>query len=165
LLVGIEPPFDTDHPLAGMYLQREIERKAFKEGGGDYTAPAQLLGDFLKDEPTKKFGFVNPSCPTGVAPSDLRRILPKKVTDTIAGAINDFDKKLNGFNLYDAVLTAPESRSSSPIRIIRDEFFQATRLRGLYPAGEGAGYAGGIVSAAVDGTEAAIRLSGEVYGK
>ena len=96
-------------------VQREIERKAFKEGGGDYTAPAQLLGDFLKDEPTKKFGFVNPSCPTGVAPSDLRRILPKKVTDTIAGAINDFDKKLNGFNLYDAVLTAPESRSSLSI--------------------------------------------------
>ncbi len=155
LLVGIEPPFDSDHPLAGMYLQREIERKAFKEGGSDYTAPAQLLGDFLKNEPTKKFGFVNPSCPTGVAPSDLRRILPHKVTETIAGAINDFDKKLNGFNLYDAVLTAPESRSSSPIRILRNEFYQTTKVQGIFPSGEGAGYAGGIVSAAVDGIKCA----------
>lgn len=162
LLVGIEPPFDTDHPLAGMYLQRDIEQKAFRLGGGDYTAPAQLLGDFLKDTPSIRLGAVNPSCPTGVTMTDIRRVLPKKVTDTIAGAIYEFDKKLNGFNLYDAVLTAPESRSSSPIRICRDEFFQATRLRGLYPSGEGAGYAGGIVSAAVDGIRCAEAvLSGE----
>lgn len=162
LLVGIEPPFDTDHPLAGMYLQREIEQKAFKLGGGDYTAPAQLLGDFLKGVESKKLGAINPSCPTGVTMTDIRKVLPKKVTDTIAGAIHDFDRKLNGFNLYDAVLTAPESRSSSPIRICRDEFFQATRLRGLYPSGEGAGYAGGIVSAAVDGIRCAEAiLSGE----
>ena len=162
LLVGIEPPFDTDHPLAGMYLQRDIEQKAFKLGGGDYTAPAQLLGDFLKDSPSTKLGAVNPSCPTGVTMTDIRQVLPKKVTDTIAGAIYEFDKKLKGFNLYDAVLTAPESRSSSPIRICRDEFFQATRLRGLYPSGEGAGYAGGIVSAAVDGIRCAEAvLNGE----
>ena len=163
LLVGIEPPFDTDHPLAGMYLQREIEQKAFKLGGGDYTAPAQLLGDFMKNQASAKLGAVTPSCPTGVTMTDIRQVLPKKVTDTIAGAIYDFDKKLNGFNLYDAVLTAPESRSSSPIRICRDEFFQATRLRGLYPSGEGAGYAGGIVSAAVDGIRCAEAvLSGEL---
>ena len=162
LLVGIEPPFDTDHPLAGMYLQRDIEQKAFKLGGGDYTAPAQLLGDFLKDTPSTKLGAVNSSCPTGVTMTDIRQVLPKKVTDTIAGAIYEFDKKLKGFNLYDAVLTAPESRSSSPIRICRDEFFQATRLRGLYPSGEGAGYAGGIVSAAVDGIRCAEAvLNGE----
>lgn len=162
LLVGIEPPFDTDHPLAGMYLQRDIEQKAFKIGGGDYTAPAQLLGDFLKGTPSTKLGAVNPSCPTGVTMTDIRQVLPKKVTDTIATAIYEFDKKLNGFNLYDAVLTAPESRSSSPIRIMRDEFFQATRLRGLYPSGEGAGYAGGIVSAAVDGIRCAEAvLNGE----
>lgn len=162
LLVGIEPPFESDHPLAGMYLQRTIEEKAFKLGGGDYTAPAQLLGDFLKDKPSAKLGAVNPSCPTGVALTDIRQVLPKKVTDTIAGAIHDFDNKLNGFNLYDAVLTAPESRSSSPIRILRDDIFQATRLRGLYPAGEGAGYAGGIVSAAVDGIRCAEAvLNGE----
>ena len=162
LLVGIEPPFESDHPLAGMYLQREIEQKAFKLGGGDYTAPAQLLGDFLKNQASTKLGAVNPSCPTGVNMTDIRLVLPQKVTDTIASAIQDFDNKLNGFNLYDAVLTAPESRSSSPIRIIRDEFFQATRLRGLYPSGEGAGYAGGIVSAAVDGIRCAEAvLSGE----
>lgn len=162
LLVGIEPPFDSDHPLAGMYLQREIEQKAFNVGGGDYTAPAQLLGDFLKGVASTKKGAVNPSCPTGVTMTDIHNVLPKKVTDTIATAIPEFDKKLNGFNLYDAVLTAPESRSSSPIRIMRDEFFQATRLRGLYPAGEGAGYAGGIVSAAVDGIRCAEAvLNGE----
>ena len=162
LLVGIEPPFDSDHPLAGMYLQREIEQKAFNIGGGDYTAPAQLLGDFMKGVASTKKGTVNPSCPTGVTMTDIRQVLPKKVTDTIAIAIPEFDKKLNGFNLYDAVLTAPESRSSSPIRIMRDEFFQATRLRGLYPSGEGAGYAGGIVSAAVDGIRCAEAvLSGE----
>lgn len=162
LLVGIEPPFDNEHPLAGMYLQRDIEQKAFKFGGGDYTAPAQLLGDFLKGVKSTKIGGVNPSCPTGVTMTDIRNVLPKKVTDTIATAIYDFDKKLNGFNLYDAVLTAPESRSSSPIRIIRDEFYQATRLRGLYPCGEGAGYAGGIVSAGVDGIRCAEAvLNGE----
>lgn len=162
LLVGIEPPFDTEHPLAGMYMQREIEQKAFKLGGGNYTAPAQLLGDFLKNVKSTKLGGVNPSCPTGVTMTDIRQVLPSKVTETIATAIYDFDKKLNGFNLYDAVLTAPESRSSSPIRIMRDEFFQATRLRGLYPCGEGAGYAGGIVSAAVDGIRCAEAvLNGE----
>ncbi len=162
LLVGIEPPFQSDHPLAGMYLQRDIERKAFTLGGGDYTAPAQLLGDFLKGKPTTAFKSVHPSCPTGVAPSDIRLALPKKVTDTIAGAIDDFDKKLSGFKIYDAVLTAPESRSSSPIRIVRDEFFQATRVQGVYPSGEGAGYAGGIVSAAVDGIKCAEAIIKDV---
>ncbi len=155
LLVGIEPPFDNPHPLAGMYLQREIEQKAFKLGGGDYTAPAQLLGDFLNGVRSTKLGSVNPSCPTGVTPSNIRDILPKHVCDTIADAIDSFDRQLPGFKLNDAVLTAPESRSSSPIRIVRDEFYQTTELRGLYPAGEGAGYAGGIVSAAVDGIKCA----------
>ena len=155
LLVGIEPPFDNPHPLAGMYLQREIEQKAFKLGGGNYTAPAQLLGDFLNGVKSAKLGSVTPSCPTGVVPADIREILPKHVCDTIAAAIDSFDRQLPGFKLHDAVLTAPESRSSSPIRIVRDEFYQATELRGLYPAGEGAGYAGGIVSAAVDGIKCA----------
>lgn len=162
LLVGIEPPFNSDNPLAGMYLQREIEKKAFMYGGGDYTAPAQLLGDFLKDKKSVKFGSVHPSCPTGVTPSDIRQILPKKVTDTIAVSIYDFDKKLNGFNLYDAVLTAPESRSSSPIRIVRNEYLQATRVQGVFPSGEGAGYAGGIVSAAVDGIKCAEAIIKDV---
>ncbi len=162
LLVGIEPPFNTDHPLAGMYMQRDIEKKAFALGGGDYTAPCQLLGDFLKGVKSTHLGSVNSSCPTGVTPTDIREILPKAVTDTIAGAINDFDKKLNGFNLYDAVLTAPESRSSSPIRIMRNEYFQSTRFQGIFPAGEGAGYAGGIVSAAVDGIKCAEAVISDV---
>ncbi len=163
LLVGIEPPFPDDNPLAGMYMQREIEQKAFKLGGGDYTAPAQLLGDFLKGVKSTQKGGVNPSCPTGVVFTDIHPIFPKIVTDTISTAIYEFDKKLNGFNLYDAVLTAPESRSSSPIRIMRDDLYQATRLRGLYPCGEGAGYAGGIVSAAVDGIKCAEAVLGGEY--
>ena len=160
LLVGIEPEdFGSDHPLAGIHLQRKIETKAFALGGGDYTAPCQLVGDFLSDVPSKKLGSVNPSCPTGTNPSDIREILPKKVTDTLASAILMMDKKLHGFAMHDAVLTAPETRSSSPVRIIRDEFMQCYLgedfLGGVYPCGEGAGYAGGIVSAGVDGIRCA----------
>lgn len=155
ILVGIEPEhFPSEHPLAGIELQREIERKAFILGGKTYTAPGQLVGDFMKNVPSKKFGFVKPSCPTGVEPCDIRRVLPVAVTDSIAAAINAFDKKLQGFALPQAVLTAPESRSSSPVRIIRDECRQAS-VKGIFPCGEGAGYAGGIVSAAVDGIKCA----------
>ncbi len=160
LLVGIEPEdFPSSHPLAGIQLQRQIEVKAFELGGKDYTAPGQLVGDFLNGVPSKKMGNVNPSCPTGVSPSDIRDILPKRVTDTMASAIVQMDKKLHGFALHDAVLTAPETRSSSPVRILRDDFFQCYRnndcLGGVYPCGEGAGYAGGIVSAGVDGIRCA----------
>ncbi|MBR3095311.1 MAG: hypothetical protein IKH12_06970, partial [Clostridia bacterium] len=127
---------------------------AFCLGGGDYTAPCQLVGDFLADRPSKKLSFVKPSFTTGVVPSDIRQCLPKKVTDTMAQAIVLMDEKLRGFALPDAVLTAPESRSSSPVRIVRDDILQSN-VRGLYPCGEGAGYAGGIVSAAVDGIKCA----------
>ncbi len=155
LLVGIEPEsFESSHPLAGFDLQLKIEQTAFKLGGGDFHAPAQLVGDFLNEKASKALGSVNPSCPTGVTPTDIRLVLPKKVTDTMATAIVEMDKKLHGFALADAVLTAPETRSSSPIRIIRDDFFQCN-IGGLYPCGEGAGYAGGIVSAAVDGIKCA----------
>lgn len=155
ILVGIEPEqFGDSHPLAGMALQRRIERTAFKEGGCSYSAPGQTVGDFLKVIPSKRFGSVSPTCPTGVTPSDIRRVLPASVTDAIALALIDFDKKLSGFALPDAVLTAPESRSSSPVRILRDEFRQAS-IKGIFPCGEGAGYAGGIVSAAVDGIKCA----------
>lgn len=155
ILVGIEPEkFGSDHPLAGMELQRSIESKAFELGGGDYSAPAQTIGDFLNETPSKKFSYVSPSCPTGAVPSDIRRVLPESVTDTIASAIVKMDKSLNGFALPDGVLTAPETRSSSPVRILRDDLYQAN-IRGLYPCGEGAGYAGGIVSAAVDGMNCA----------
>ncbi len=155
ILVGIEPSdFGSDHPLAGIELQREIESKAFILGGGDYRAPAQLVGDFLDGEPSTKLGSVCPSCPTGVTPSDIRQCLPKKVTDTIADALIKMDKQLKGFALPDAVLTAPESRSSSPVRITRDEYYQCN-IGGIFPCGEGAGYAGGIVSAGVDGIRCA----------
>ncbi|MEG1835609.1 MAG: hypothetical protein RR229_05730 [Oscillospiraceae bacterium] len=155
VLVGIEPEnFGGDHPLAGMYYQREIEQNAFKAGGSNYSAPAQLVGDFLKGETSKKLGMVHPSCPTGVEMTNLHNLLPKKVTETMLDALVEMNRKLNGFTLYDAVLTAPETRSSSPVRIVRDEFYQSN-IRGLYPCGEGAGYAGGIVSAGVDGIKCA----------
>ena len=112
------------------------------------------MGDFLKGIESKTLGSVNPTCPTGVTLTNLDECLPKKVSATMKSAIVEMDKKLKGFNMYDAVLTAPETRSSSSVRILRDEFLQCS-LRGVYPCGEGAGYAGGIVSAAVDGVKCA----------
>lgn len=155
LLVGIDPvDFPSEHPLAGMYYQREIEQNAFALGGGDYRAPAQLVGDFLADRKSRALGNVQPTCPTGVTLTNLRYCLPDKVRTTMQAAITEMDKRLHGFALPDAVLTAPETRSSSSVRILRDEFCQCN-LRGVYPCGEGAGYAGGIVSAAVDGIKCA----------
>lgn len=155
LLVGIDTElFPSDHILAGMYWQREIEQKAFALGGGDYTAPAQTVGDFMNNVKSAKLVSVKPSCPTGVSLCNLRDLLPQKVTDTMLEALPKMDRMLNGFAMSDAVLTAPETRSSSPVRILRDEFYQ-TNVRGLYPCGEGAGYAGGIVSAGVDGIRCA----------
>lgn len=155
LLVGIEPcDFPSTHPLAGIYYQREIENTAFKLAGGDYRAPAQLVGDFLAGKESTALGNVKPTCPTGVSLTNLDECLPAKVSATMKSAIAEMDKKLNGFNMYDAVLTAPETRSSSSVRILRDEFCQCN-IRGVYPCGEGAGYAGGIVSAAVDGIKCA----------
>ncbi|MBR5410809.1 MAG: hypothetical protein IK104_09060 [Clostridia bacterium] len=155
ILVGIEPEHIPDpHPLAGIALQRDIERAAFEAGGRSYRAPAQLVGDFMNGSPSARFGSVKPTCTSGVVPSDIRKILPPEVTREIALALTAFDKKLAGFAMPDAVLTAPESRSSSPVRIVRDEFRQAS-VKGIFPCGEGAGYAGGIVSAAVDGLRSA----------
>ncbi len=155
LLVGVEPEqFPSEHPLAGLYYQLEIEKKAFALGGGDYTAPAQTVGDFLNGVPSKSLGAVQPTCPTGVSLGDLRSILPKRVADTMCDALVKMDSMLEGFACPDAVLTGPETRSSSPVRIVRDEFFQ-TKVNGMFPCGEGAGYAGGIISAAVDGVKCA----------
>ena len=155
LLIGIEPEhFGSDHPLAGIELQRKIEKTAFELGGGDYSAPCQTIGDFLNNTPSKKLSYVKPTCATGVTPGDIRKVLPDKVTDIMAQAIVKMDRSLNGFALSDGVLTAPETRSSAPVRILRDELYQAN-VRGLYPCGEGAGYAGGIMSAAVDGIRCA----------
>ena len=158
LLVGIEPKdFPSEHPLAGIYYQRQIENTAFKLAGSDYRAPAQLVGDFLKGEKSTVLGNVNPTCPTGVTLTNLDECLPEKVSATMKSAIIEMDKKLNGFNLYDAVLTAPETRSSSSVRILRDDIMQCN-IRGVYPCGEGAGYAGGIISAAVDGIKCAEKI-------
>ena len=164
LLVGVEPEdFGDEHPLAGFKLQRKIEEKAFRCGGGDFTAPAQLVGDFLQNVKSTGLGSVNPSCATGVKMCDIREVLPKKVTDTMADAIIKMGRQLKGFDLPDAVLTAPETRSSSPVRIVRDEFYQTLKVRGLYPCGEGAGYAGGIVSAAVDGIRCAYAVMNDEF--
>jgi len=155
LLVGIEPKdFPSEYPLAGIYYQRQIENTAFKLAGSDYRAPAQLVGDFLTGKESRQLGNVEPTCPTGVTLTNLDECLPQKVAATMKSAIVEMDKKLNGFNLYDAVLTAPETRSSSSVRILRDDLYQCN-IRGVYPCGEGAGYAGGIVSAAVDGIKCA----------
>lgn len=159
LLVNILPEDLPEDVLSGFALQRKMERAAFDLGGKDYTAPAQLVGDFLKDQKSTKLGAVKPSCPTGTTPSDLRQVLPKKVTDTMAEGIVLMDGKLKGFAMPEAVLTGPEARSSSPVRIVRDDFYQCflqgEPLGGVYPCGEGAGYAGGIVSAGVDGIRTA----------
>ena len=163
LLVGIEPKdFPSEHPLAGIYYQREIEHNAFLLGGGDYKAPAQLVGDFLAGKASTKLGDVRPTCPTGVTLTNIEKCLPEKVSATMKSAIVEMDKKLSGFALYDAVLTAPETRSSSSVRILRDEFCQS-KISGIYPCGEGAGYAGGIVSAAVDGIKCAHAVLGDEH--
>lgn len=158
LLVSLNPKdFPTSHPLAGMYWQREIEEAAFQAGGGNYHAPAQLVGDFLADRASTAPGTVKPTYRPGVTWCNLRDILPRKITDALKAALPALDRSLAGFASKDAVLTAPETRSSSPVRILRDEA-KTCAIAGLYPAGEGAGYAGGIMSAAVDGITCAEAL-------
>lgn len=156
LLVGVNPEdFGGTHPLQGMFWQRELEAKAFELGGGNYHAPAQLVGDFLAGRASSEAGTVRPSYRPGVKFTDLARLFPPYVTETLRQAILQMDRKLKGFANPDAVLTAIETRSSSTVRILRDETFQSN-IRGLYPCGEGAGYAGGIVSSAVDGLRICI---------
>ena len=167
LLVGIGPAMEGPHALAGIALQRKIERAAFALAGGFYAAPAQTVGDFLAGQPSRKFGGVTPTIPTGAAPGDLRQVLPASVTSAMARALPLLARQLHGFAHPEAVLTGPETRSSSPVRIVRDETRQSN-VRGLYPCGEGAGYAGGIVSAAVDGVRGAWALlneSSDLLGK
>jgi hypothetical protein len=152
LLVGVgSEDFAAGHPLAGIDFQRTWERKAFEIGGGHYAAPIQLVGDFLAGHASRSTGQVQPTYTPAVTPCDLRDCLPEYVAETLKEAIGQMDKKLRGFAMHDAVMTAVESRSSSPIRIVRDETYQSPAVKGLYPAGEGAGYAGGITSSAVDG--------------
>ncbi len=156
LLVGVDvTDFPSAHPLAGMHMQREIERRAFDLGGRTGRAPAQLVGDLLAGRPSAKLGSVAPSYRPGVVPGDLRTLLPACITDAMREALPLLGRKLHGFDHPDAVLTGPETRSSSPVRIPRGEDLCSVDCRGLYPCGEGAGYAGGITSAAVDGVRCA----------
>ena len=158
LLVTLNPrDFPGDGPLAGVQWQRQIEEAAFRAGGGGYRAPAQKVGDFLAGRASTGEGSVHPTYRPGVTWCDLHTVLPEKITGALAEALPLLDGSLAGFADPDAVLTAPETRSSSPVRIVRGEDKQSS-LRGLYPAGEGAGYAGGIMSAAIDGMMCAEAL-------
>ena len=158
LLVSVKPEdFTSQHPLAGMYFQQELEEAAYHLGGENYFAPCQRVGDFLKKRPSIGPGKVIPSYRPGVTWTDLHQCLPEFMTDTLEAAIPALGKKLRGFDDPDAVLTAVESRSSSPVRIPRDESGQSI-ICGLYPCGEGAGYAGGIMSAAADGIRIAEKI-------
>jgi len=149
--------YGTD-PLEGLRFQEELEHRAYHFGGGGYAAPASRLADFLSGDKPRGFGTVNPSYRPGVTPCDLRKVLPDFVSAPLKEAFADFGRKIRDFDMGDAVMTAAETRTSSPVRILRDENGEATRCKGLYPVGEGAGYAGGIVSAAVDGLKAAERV-------
>jgi uncharacterized FAD-dependent dehydrogenase len=156
IVVGITPAdFGSDHPLAGIAFQRRLEEQAFALGEKNYNAPAQRLGDFLAGHPSTKPGSVLPSYTPGVTWTDLRSALPGYAIAAIREAIPAFAKQLKGFAMSDAVLTGVETRTSAPIRIARTENFESVNTKGLYPAGEGAGFAGGIMSAAVDGMKVA----------
>ena len=166
-LVNVLPgDFGSDHPLAGMYFQEKYERLAYELGGQNYNAPVQLVGDFLNDRISTKIGSVKPSYEPGYTFVDLRECLPQFVTETMKEALSGFDRKIKGFAMDDAVLTGVETRSSAPIRIVRDEeTLESTNTRNLYPCGEGAGYAGGIVTAAVDGIKCVEKIISKYSNK
>ncbi|MBQ6465517.1 MAG: hypothetical protein IJJ43_04545 [Oscillospiraceae bacterium] len=165
LLVTLRPEdFPGSDVFAGLRWQREIERACYDCGGGDYRAPAQLLGDFLAGRPSEGPGGVEPSYRPGVVWTDLHAVLPERITSVLENAVPELGKRLEGFDAPDAVLTAPETRSSSPVRILRGEELCAAAIEGLYPCGEGAGYAGGITSAAVDGLRCAEALLASLDG-
>jgi hypothetical protein len=147
-------------PLAGIALQRHWESRAFELGGGNYDAPAQRVGDFLAGEPSRELGTVQPSYTPGVRLVNLDSALPGYAIAAIREALPAFERQLKGYAMPDAMLTGVETRTSSPLRITRgDDDLQSLNTRGLYPAGEGAGYAGGILSAAVDGIRVAEALA------
>ncbi|MEE1060264.1 MAG: FAD-dependent oxidoreductase [Ruminococcus sp.] len=159
LLVGVYPEdFRSENPLAGMYFQRELEEKAFIAGGENYNAPVQRVADFLENKASTKLGEVIPSIGPDYTLTNLDKCLPDFVTASMRQAITQMDKKLCGFANGDAILTGAETRSSSPIRILRNDNLESVAVRGLYPCGEGAGYAGGIISAAVDGIKCAEKI-------
>jgi len=162
IVVGITPLDYPGGPLAGIALQRELESRAFELGGGSYDAPAQLVGDFLAGRPSRFLGSVMPSYQPGVRLTDLSTALPDYAIAAIREALPAFARQLRGFAMDDAILTGVETRTSSPLRITRGTDFQSLNVRGLYPAGEGAGYAGGILSAGVDGIRVAEALTRDI---
>jgi len=170
IVVGIEPSdftygakdpiAEADNVLAGIDFQRRLEEKAFKLGGENYDAPVQLVGDFIAGRKSGEHGEVEPSYKLGVRYCDLAETLPEYAIEAIREALPAFEKKIKGFSMNDATLTAVETRTSSPIQITRDkETLQSLNVKGLYPAGEGAGYAGGILSAGIDGIKVAEAMA------
>ncbi|MEZ5739340.1 MAG: NAD(P)/FAD-dependent oxidoreductase [Burkholderiaceae bacterium] len=160
LVVGVTPGDYPDGVLAGIAFQRHWEARAFDLGGGDYRAPAQTVGDFLAGRAGTSLGTVEPSYKPGVRAANLADCLPPFAVQALREALPAFDRQIRGFAMADALLTGVETRTSSPIRIRRDDAFQSVNIRGLYPAGEGAGYAGGIMSAAIDGIRVAEAVAG-----
>ena len=164
LLVGVTPQdFGSSNPLAGVEFQRKYERLAYAISNS-YKAPCQRYGDLAKGKQSSGFGEVLPTYPIGVESADLRACLPNYVTDSLVEAVKIFDRKIKGFANEDALLTGVESRSSSPIRILRDERGNSS-IEGLMPCGEGAGYAGGITSASVDGINIALKYIANTFRK
>ncbi|MBT9138848.1 MAG: hypothetical protein DDT31_01425 [Syntrophomonadaceae bacterium] len=160
LLVQINTAdFDSAHPLAGVEFQRKWEKAAFELGGANYSAPVQRVEDFLLDRPSVRLGKVQPSYLPAAKCTELKNCLPEYVLEAMREAIVELDKKLQGFALPDAIMTGVETRSSAPLRIERNSAtMESINTKGLYPIGEGAGYAGGIISASVDGIKAAEKI-------
>ena len=169
LVVGVTPEdFPGDYrqnPLAGIAFQRHWEERAFKAGGSSWFAPAQLVGDFLKNQPSTELRSVIPSYKPGVTPTDLNLCLPDYVTTAMREALQSFGRQIQGYSMDDAVMTGVETRTSSPVRITRGADFQSLNVKGLFPAGEGAGYAGGILSAAIDGIKVAEAVALSAVGR
>ncbi|MCM1133776.1 MAG: hypothetical protein NC340_09935 [Ruminococcus flavefaciens] len=166
LLVNINTSdYNSAHPLAGMYFQRELEEKAFRAGGSDYSAPVTLYGDFLEGRVTEKLGRVKPLYKPSIKFARPEEYLPDFVCESLKTGIREMGRKISGFDNPEAVLTGIESRSSSPVRINRSETLESVSLGGLFPCGEGAGYAGGIVSAAVDGMKCAEAVINKIVSE
>lgn len=165
IVVGISPSDYPGGPLAGIDFQRAIESRAFELGGSNYDAPGQLVGDFIAARPSTSWGAVLPSYQPGVKLGSLDPVLPAYAIEAVREALPAFDKQIRGFAMHDAVLTGVETRTSSPVRIRRGHDFQSINTVGLYPAGEGAGYAGGIMSAAIDGIRAAEAVAQSICAR
>jgi hypothetical protein len=165
IVVGITPDDYLGSPLAGIEFQRQWESRAYELGGGTYEAPGQLVGDFIKGIKSTQLGSVEPSYQPGVQLTDLATSLPHYAINAIREALPAFDRQIKGFSMYDAVLTGVETRTSSPLRLTRGQDMQSLNTKGLYPAGEGAGYAGGILSAGVDGIRVAEAVAQAMLAK